>query len=69
MYACNPEIDGGFFEGVCTPSNATADLRDPPPLPLDSPTALCQRCSKSNMGIYTPAFYFLVPHQPIGQCS
>jgi hypothetical protein len=31
MYACIPEIEGGFFEGVCTPSNATAIFRDPPP--------------------------------------
>jgi hypothetical protein len=30
MYACIPEISGGFFEGVCAPSNATAHLRDPP---------------------------------------
>jgi hypothetical protein len=31
MYACIPENGGGFFEVVCTPSNATADFRDPPP--------------------------------------
>jgi hypothetical protein len=31
MYACIPEIDGGFFVGVCTYSNATADFRDPLP--------------------------------------
>jgi hypothetical protein len=30
MYACIPEIGGGFFEGVRTPSNATANFRDPP---------------------------------------
>ena len=59
MYASVPENGGGFFEGVCTLSNATADLRDPPPPPLDSPTALCQPCSKSNMGVYIRAFYFL----------
>src|SRR5215211_6046580 len=35
MYACILEIGGGFFEGVCTPSNATANFRDPPP-PLGS---------------------------------
>jgi hypothetical protein len=35
MYACVPETGRGFFEGVCTPSNATAYLHDPP-LPLDS---------------------------------
>ena len=66
MYACIPEIERGFFEVVRPPNNATAHLHDPPPPPLDSPSALCQRCSKSNMGVYTRAFYFLVPHQPIG---
>jgi hypothetical protein len=30
MYACIPESEGGFFEGVCAPSNATANFRDPP---------------------------------------
>src|SRR5215211_1043537 len=25
------EVGGGFFAGVCTPSNATANFRDPPP--------------------------------------
>jgi len=30
MYACFSEIDGGFFEGVCAPSNATAHSCDPP---------------------------------------
>jgi hypothetical protein len=47
MYACVYETGSGFFVGVCTPSNATANFRDPP-RPLDSPTALCQPCSKSN---------------------
>jgi len=31
MYACVCEIGGGFFAGVCTLSNATANFRDPPP--------------------------------------
>jgi hypothetical protein len=31
MYACTSEIGSGFFAGVCTPSNATAHLHDPPP--------------------------------------
>jgi hypothetical protein len=31
MYAYIPDIGGGFFEGVCTPSNATAHSYDPPP--------------------------------------
>jgi hypothetical protein len=31
MYACIPEIGGGFFEGVRAPSNATAHSYDPPP--------------------------------------
>jgi hypothetical protein len=33
MYACISDIEGGFFEGVCTPSNATAHSCDPPPPP------------------------------------
>src|SRR5829696_3362070 len=31
MYACILETGRGFFERVCTPSNATANFRDPPP--------------------------------------
>jgi len=31
MYACIPEIGRGFFKGVCTPSNATTNFRDPLP--------------------------------------
>jgi hypothetical protein len=31
MYACLYEIRGGFLEGVCTPSDATAHSYDPPP--------------------------------------
>jgi hypothetical protein len=30
MYACVPENGGGFFEAVCTFSNATAHFRAPP---------------------------------------
>ena len=30
MYACHPETGRGFFEGVCAPSNATANFCDPP---------------------------------------
>jgi hypothetical protein len=33
--ACLREIGRGFFAGVCTPSNAPANFRDPPP-PLDT---------------------------------
>jgi hypothetical protein len=47
MYAYIPETDSAFFEGLCTPSNATANFRDPP-RPLDSPTALFRLCSKPN---------------------
>jgi hypothetical protein len=36
MYACIPEIERGFFQGVCTPSRATANFCDPPPPPLKS---------------------------------
>jgi hypothetical protein len=35
MYACIPEIGGGFFEGVCRRENRPLAFRDPP-LPLDS---------------------------------
>ena len=31
MYACIHETGARFFEGVCTPSNATAHSYDPPP--------------------------------------
>jgi hypothetical protein len=30
MYAYIRETERGFFEGVCTPSNAAANFRDPP---------------------------------------
>ena len=30
MYSCVHETGHGFFAGVCTPSNATANFRDPP---------------------------------------
>src|SRR5215217_87339 len=33
MYACIPDIGGGFLEVVRPPSSATADLHDPPPPP------------------------------------
>jgi hypothetical protein len=31
MYACVHETWAGFFEGLCTPSNATTNFCDPPP--------------------------------------
>ena len=39
MYSCVPETGCGFFEGVCTFSNASADTHDPPPIDsrIDSP--------------------------------
>ena len=46
MYDCVPENGGGFFEGVCTPSNATAHSCDPP-LPTRSarePESCWQGC-------------------------
>ena len=33
MYACIRGIWRGFFQGACTPVNATANFRDPPPPP------------------------------------
>jgi hypothetical protein len=44
MYAYIPEIGCGFFDGVCTPSNATANFCDPPPPSLERRLAL--PCSK-----------------------
>jgi hypothetical protein len=37
MYACIPGTGRGFFEGVCTPSNATAHSYDPPQPPTQRP--------------------------------
>jgi hypothetical protein len=43
MYACISEIERGFFEGACTPSNATANSYDPPPsLSAKGPEPHCQ---------------------------
>jgi hypothetical protein len=43
MYACIPDFGGGFFEGLCTPSNATAHSCDPsPPRIAREPEPLCQ---------------------------
>ena len=36
MYACILKPVRGFFEGVCTPSNAIANFHDPPPPPHNS---------------------------------
>jgi hypothetical protein len=41
MYACIPEIDGGFFEGVCALNNQTCISSDPPP-PYHSWIASCR---------------------------
>src|SRR5215204_4107137 len=57
-----------FSRGYALPARRPL-ISAPPPPPLDSPTALFQPCSKSNMEVYTRAFCFLVPHQPIGLCS
>ena len=69
MYACIRRIGRGFFEGCARQAMQPPISVTHPPPPLDSPTALCQRCSKSNMGVYTRAFYFIVSHQPIGECD
>ena len=42
MYACIPEMSGGFLEGVCTSSDATAHLRDPLRPPLNSRIDSCE---------------------------
>jgi len=36
MYACVLETRRGFFEGVCTLSNTTANFNDPPQPPHNS---------------------------------
>jgi hypothetical protein len=69
MYACISEIWRGFCQGRAHPAMQPPIPTTRPPPPLDSPPALFQRCSKSNMGVYTRAFYFFMPHQPIGECS
>ena len=46
MYACIHKVGRGFFEGVCSPSNATTHLHDPPP--TDSRIAMCQHLGSSN---------------------
>jgi hypothetical protein len=63
MYAFIRETGRRFFEVVCAPSTMTAHLHDPPPLPLDSRTALFQLCSKSNTAVCIQAFWFFVSHQ------
>ena len=43
MYSCVHESGLGFFEGVCAPSIATANSRDPPPPPnTREPEPHCQ---------------------------
>ena len=44
MYACDLDIEGGFFEVVRTPSNATAHFRDPP-------TSQCKRTGAPLAGL------------------
>jgi hypothetical protein len=62
MYANIPGTGRGFFEGVCTPSTATTNLRDPPhpqhertgaPLPglrLEEDHAPCYRERRFSLG-------------------
>jgi len=52
MYAYIPEIGGGFFEGVCAPSNATANFCDPPP-----PTPSCHTDASQLRGAVKPDRY------------
>ena len=40
MYACIPEIDGGFFEGVCAPNHHSLVSCDPPPMSSEKAGAL-----------------------------
>jgi hypothetical protein len=66
MYACFLEIGRGFFEGMCPPSNPTAHLRDPPPTASRFANCSVPALQQVQHGVYNRAFYFLVPHQPIG---
>src|SRR5215207_571981 len=50
MYACIYESGRGFFEGVCTHSNATANSRDPPPPRNTKEPEPCQ-CGSGSKGI------------------
>jgi hypothetical protein len=43
MYACVPEIGGGFFEGVCALNDQNCISSDPPP-PCHSWIASCLYC-------------------------
>jgi hypothetical protein len=50
MYACIPENGGGYFEGLCPPSSATADIRDPPPVPRFA-NRLRETCPSCPLGL------------------
>src|SRR5215204_999740 len=63
MYACIPEIDGGFFEGVCTLSDQTCISTDLPP-PCHSWIAWCQSCLRLSRFLPLSAanVYSLLPY-------
>jgi hypothetical protein len=48
MYACIHETGRGFFTGVCTFSNTTANFHDPPPSPDNSRIDSRQREAEVN---------------------
>jgi hypothetical protein len=66
MYAWASKYGADISRGCAHPTTRPPISASHPPPRHISPTALCQRCSKSKMGVYTRAFYFLVSHQPIG---
>jgi hypothetical protein len=65
MYACILEMLADFSRGCALPAPRPLIFATHPLLHHNARTALFQHCSKSNTGVYTRAFYFLVPHQPI----
>jgi hypothetical protein len=50
MYACIPEIGCGFFAGVCTLSNTTANFHDPPRVTIRELTPANGQLRKSERG-------------------
>jgi hypothetical protein len=73
MYACVHETGSGFFDGVCTLSNATAIFRDPPP-PCHSWIASCLYClcltrflPLSAVDIHSPLPYLVLGNKLQGE--
>jgi hypothetical protein len=72
MYACIPDIDGGFFEGVCTFSDQACISSDPPP-PCHSWIASCLYClllsgflPLTAVNVYSLLQYLVLDNKPQG---